>query len=153
MSAPSSSRRRERRVASLASPWLLVVALSALLLIAAPAQARDRKPPIFGGVKSATTCIPGPIGAGRTSSYHLTWEPAKDNVTPPSGIVYNIYQATMPGGENFSTPTYTSAPGATSFDTPQLSSIETFYFVVRARDRAGNEDSNTVEKEGQNLCL
>jgi hypothetical protein len=59
----------------------------------------------------------------------------------------------MPGGENSPTPTHTSAPGTNSFDTSQLSSIETFYFVVRARDRPGNEDSNTVEKEGQNLCL
>lgn len=131
----------------------MAFALVALLVIAAPAQARDRKPPIFAGIKSATTCIPGPIGPGRTSRYHLTWEPAKDNKTPRRRIVYNIYRATMPGGENFSTPTYTSAPGATSFDTPQLSSIETFYFVVRARDRAGNEDANTVENEGQNLCL
>jgi hypothetical protein len=30
-----------------------------------------------------------------------------------------------------------------SFDTPKLPSAETFYFVVRPRDRAGNEDSNT----------
>ena len=153
MSTSRSSKRRERRVASLASPWFLVFALTALLVIAAPAQARDRKPPVFAGIQSATTCIPGPIGPGRTSSYHLAWESAKDNVTPPGMIVYNVYQATKPGGENFSTPTYTSAPGATTFDTPQLSSIETFFFVVRARDRAGNEDSNTVEKEGQNLCV
>jgi hypothetical protein len=25
--------------------------------------------------------------------------------------------------------------------------------VVRARDKAGNEDSNTIEREGQNLCV
>jgi hypothetical protein len=29
----------------------------------------------------------------------------------------------------------------------------TFYFVVRARDQLGNRDSNTVEREGQNLCV
>jgi hypothetical protein len=74
-------------------------------------------------------------------------------VTPSSKIIYNIYQATTSGGEDFSAPTYTTAPGATSFDTPQLPSTKTFYFVVRARDQAGNEDSNTVEREGQNLCL
>jgi len=30
---------------------------------------------------------------------------------------------------------------------------ETFYFVVRAVDRAGNVDSNPVEQQGQNLCV
>jgi hypothetical protein len=121
----------------------------------APAQARhkDQIPPTFAGLKSATTCIPGPIGEGRTGSYHLSWEAATDNVTPSNKIVYNIFQATTAGGEDFSQPTYTTTPGATSFDTPQLSSVKTFYFVVRARDQAGNEDSNKVEREGQNLCL
>jgi hypothetical protein len=110
-------------------------------------------PLTFAGLKSATTCIPGPIGEGGTGSYHLSWEAATDNVTPPGSIVYNIYQATTAGGEDFSQPTYTTAPGATAFDTPQLSAVKTFYFVVRARDQAGNEDSNKVEKEGQNLCV
>jgi hypothetical protein len=132
---------------------LVVAAVATPLVIAAPAQARDHKPPMFAGIKSATTCIPGPIGPGRTSAYHLTWEAAKDNATPSRKIVYNVYQATMPGGEDFSQPTFTTAPGVTSFETPQLSSLETFHFVVRARDRAGNEDSNTVEREGHNLCV
>src|SRR6266567_689812 len=89
----------------------------------------------------------GPIGEGGTSSYHLSWEAAKDNVTPSSKIVYNVYQATTAGGENFSQPTYTTAAGVTSFDTPQLPTGKTFYFVVRARDQAGNEDSNTTERQ------
>jgi len=143
-----------RRSSSKAHLTLLVVTLAALLLLSAPAQAgrRDHRPPVFAGLKSATTCIPGPIGGGSSSSYHLAWDPAKDNVTPSAKIVYEIYQATKPGGEDFSTPTYTTAPGMTSFDTPQLSTATHFYFVVRAHDRAGNEDSNTVEREGQNLC-
>ena len=143
-----------RRPSSKAHLTLLVVTLAALLLLSAPAQAgrRDHRPPVFAGLKSATTCIPGPIGGGSSSSYHLAWDPAKDNVTPSAKIVYEIYQATKPGGEDFSTPTYTTAPGATSFDTPKLPTGSTFYFVGRARDRAGNEDSNTVEREGQNLC-
>ena len=59
----------------------------------------------------------------------------------------------MSGGEDFSVPTYTAAAGATSFDTPPLPADKTFYFVVRARDRAGNGDSNKVERQGQNLCV
>ena len=108
---------------------------------------------MFAGLESATTCIPGPIGAGTTASYHLSWEPATDKVSPSSAIVYDVYQASASGGEDFSMPTYTTPPGATSFDTPPLPADETFYFVVRATDEAGNTDSNTVEREGVNLCL
>jgi hypothetical protein len=133
---------------------LLMVAAAVLLVIGPPAAAkRDRIPPTFAGLKSATTCIPGPIGGGRTTSYHLSWDPATDNVTPSSKILYDVYQASKPGGENFSTPTYTTPAGATSFDTPPLATDESFYFVVRARDRAGNRDSNTVVRQGQNLCV
>jgi hypothetical protein len=154
MSTSSSSHTRRPSSTAFTRLPLVAMAATALVLLSAPAQAsgRDHRPPLFAGLKSATTCIPGPIGAGSTSSYHLAWDTAKDNVTPPAKIVYEIYQATKPGGEDFSTPTYTTAAGATSFDTPQLSTATYFYFVVRARDRAGNEDSNTVEREGQNLC-
>ena len=34
-----------------------------------------------------------------------------------------------------------------------LPADETFYFVVRARDRAGNRDSNPVERQGVNMCV
>jgi hypothetical protein len=39
------------------------------------------------------------------------------------------------------------------FDTPQLPTEETFFFVVRARDKAGNSDSNLLERQGVNLCV
>jgi hypothetical protein len=145
---------KPRRRPSAGATVLLLLAAALLLVISPPAEAKrkDRIPPTFAGLKSATTCIPGPIGGGRTTSYHLSWDPATDNVTPSSRIVYDIYQATAPGGEDFSTATYTTPAGATSFDTPPLPTDKSFYFVVRARDRAGNRDSNTVEREGQNLC-
>jgi hypothetical protein len=112
----------------------------------------DRTPPTFAGLLSATTCIPGPID-GQTASYQLSWDPATDDVTPSKQIVYDIYQATKSGGEDFSAATYTVRHGATSFTTPPLPANQQFYFVVRARDRAGNEDSNLVEREGVNLCV
>jgi hypothetical protein len=119
----------------------------------AAAKWRDHTPPTFAGLKSATTCIPGPIGPGRTSRYHLRWNPATDNLTPSSKIVYDVYRAPRSGGEDFSKPSYTTPPGATSFDTPPLPADKHFYFVVRARDRAGNRDSNKVERRGVNLCV
>jgi hypothetical protein len=125
------------------------------LVISTPAEAKraDHTPPSFAGLKSATTCIPGPIGGGRTTRYNLRWDPATDNVSPSKKIVYDIYQANKSGGEDFSKPTYTTSAGATSFTTPPLATDKYFYFVVRARDQAGNSDSNRVEREGQNLCL
>jgi hypothetical protein len=136
---------------------LLFVMAMVLSLVSPPAAraSRDKVPPTFAGLESAITCIPGPIGGDRTAVYHLTWSPATDNRggTPRRWIVYDIYQATTPGGQDFSVPTYTTAPGRTSFDTDPLPVNETFYFVVRARDRAGNSDSNAVERQGQNLCV
>ena len=133
----------------------LLPALFILLLVAPSAaarSARDAQPPKFAGLVSATTCVPGPIG-GRKTSYTLRWEPAADNVTRPKRIVYDVYQASVPGGEDFTAPTYTTAAGATSFVTPPLPADQAVFFVVRARDAAGNRDSNTVERQGQNLCV
>jgi hypothetical protein len=136
------------------APRLLLVAAIAALLAGASAQAnrRHHHPPVFGGLKSATTCIPGPVGEGRTSSYHLSWEAARAGATRAGKIVYEVYQATAPGGEDFSNATYTTPAGVRAFDTPPLASGKVFYFVVRARAGAHNEDSNTVERQGQNLC-
>ena len=113
----------------------------------------DRTPPRFGGLKAATTCIPGPVGEGRTAAYHLRWDPATDNVSPVSAIVYDVYQATTSRGEDYTTPAYTTQPGEVSYTTPLLPSTKTYYFVVRARDEAGNRDANRVERAGMNLCL
>jgi hypothetical protein len=150
MNASSSSQRHRRSAAASAS--LLSVIVIAMLVISSSAEAKKKGHIAFAGLTAATTCIGGPIGGGRTSSYHLSWEPAIEK-NKHSRFVYEVYQATAPGGENFSTPTFTTAPGVTSFDTPQLPTEDIFYFVVRARDQAGNEDSNTVEREGQNLCV
>jgi hypothetical protein len=123
--------------------------------VGAKSSPTDHKPPLFAGLSSATTCIPGPISpaVGRNTPYYLRWNPASDDQTPASQIVYDVYQSSTSGGEDFSAPTYTTAPGASSFTTPPLTSSSTWFFVVRARDRAGNRDSNRVERMGQNLCV
>jgi hypothetical protein len=145
-----SGRRRSARATFLP---LLAAVLAATVGAPTAAGSKDFTPPKFAGLESAITCIPGPIGGGRTSAYTLSWDPATDDVTPARKIVYDVYQAERPGGQDFSAPTYTTRAGATSFTTPPLSTDRYFYFVVRARDRAGNSDSNTVERQGQNLCV
>src|SRR5436309_12946187 len=134
-----TSEPRRRRSAGVRS--ILVLLVGAVILAASPAadaKRRDHTPPTFAGLKSATTCVPGPIGGGRTTSYTLRWDAATDNVSPSSTIVYLVYQANLPGSEDFSTPNYTTAAGATSFATPPLPADKAVYFVVRARDPAGN---------------
>ena len=137
-----------------AASAIALLALTAGLAVGGYARgpSPDRTPPTFAGLKSATACIPGPID-GQTASYRLDWDQAKDDVTPSTQIVYEIYQATKPGGEDFSSATYTTRHGATTFTTPPLPADQSFYFVVRARDRAGNLDSNQVERAGVNICV
>jgi hypothetical protein len=100
----------------------------------------------------AYACTPGPQRPGQTTPFALTWNAASDAVTPSSQIVYDVFMSTTPGGEDFAQPTWITAPGVTRFTTPGLPSHGTFYFVVRARDQAGNEDQNTVERTGIDPC-
>jgi len=99
----------------------------------------DVTPPGFGGLVSATAVSVSPW-------INLQWDPASDDQTPAAGIVYLVYMATTSGGENLSVPNFTTSPGATSFSATGLSPGTRYYFIVRAKDAAGNIDSNTVEK-------
>jgi hypothetical protein len=112
--------------------------------------------PTFAGLVSATTCpSPEPVGADvlpRPTGYRLIWDAATDPVTPSSQIVYDIFVATTPGSEDYATPTYTTTPGATTFVTPSVPRNGPLYFVVRARNAAGREDANTVERQGVIQC-
>lgn len=109
--------------------------------------------PAFAGLITATTCNSlAPQILPRPASYTLTWEAATDPVTPRSAIVYDVFLATTPGAENYSQPTWTTSPGVTSFTTPDVPHSGAVYFVVRARDNAGNEDDNTVERQGVSQC-
>ncbi|HEX3977352.1 MAG TPA: hypothetical protein VHW96_13885 [Solirubrobacteraceae bacterium] len=113
--------------------------------------------PTFGGLISAVRCpSPQPVRAPRlvprAGGYTLTWTAATDPVTPSSQLVYEIFVASSPGGEDYATPTYATSPGVTSFLTPGVPPSGTQYFVVRARNAAGHEDANTVEKQGIIEC-
>jgi hypothetical protein len=114
----------------------------------------DVMSPKFDGLARATTCIPGPVGGPiRNSSYVLTWKAATDDATPSSAIIYEIFEVHESGTEDYAHPAYVTAPGATTFVTPALPDNVPHYFVVRARDEAGNRDHNAVERLGVNLCV
>jgi len=98
----------------------------------------DVTPPTFGGVVSAN--------AVSSARINLQWNPASDDRTLAANIVYLVYRATTSGGENLSVPNFTTLHGVTSFSVTGLSPSTRYYFIVRAKDAAGNIDSNTVEK-------
>jgi hypothetical protein len=107
--------------------------------------------PTFGGLARATTCIvltANPPVERRI--FTLSWNPATDPTTPSSAIVYDIYYSPAPGGEDYLDPTWTTAAGATSFSASVGPGPA--YFVVRARDRAGREDQNRIERAGVSMC-
>lgn len=99
---------------------------------------KDVAPPTFNGLQSAL-----PIS---TTQIDLSWNPASDNLTATANVVYQIYMATTPGGQNYASPSFTTAAGATSHSVTGLQPNTTYYFVVRATDSGGNQESNSIEK-------
>ncbi len=85
--------------------------------------------------------LTGAADAGTTQSVDLIWSAATDS-SPP--ITYNIYWATSSGAQNFTTPNATSSSG-TGGTVSSLTDGQIYYFVVRAEDAAGNEETNTVQ--------
>ncbi|MFI5304027.1 MAG: hypothetical protein ACHQYP_04455 [Nitrospiria bacterium] len=110
----------------------------------------DVTPPTFetdasGQQEGMISASPGTCG-----SILLRWALATDDVTLTTDIVYYIYQSTSPRQENLSAPTYQSPAGVVQYLVTNLSPSQTYYFVVRARDQAGNlsvvDPSNLVER-------
>jgi hypothetical protein len=101
---------------------------------------------------SATSDVTAPVFNGATSAKKLTttsvsvnWDQATDDRSAAEKIVYDVYLATSPGGQNFTAPTATSSPGATTMTLVNQPSGVDYYIVVRARDESGNRDENTTE--------
>lgn len=99
--------------------------------------------PQFNGLESITDVTSG--------SMVLHWSPATDDTTPQGLMQYLIYLSLTPGGEDLSTPSFTSDPGQTSFTVTGLSPNTTYYFIVRAMDQAMLTDSNTRELSATTL--
>jgi len=99
---------------------------------------QDYAPPTFEGLQFAN-----PISA---TQIDLFWVPAYDYCTLEEDFVYQIYMMAETSGEqNFASPTYTTDPGAISFSVTGLQPGTDYFFVVRATDSNGNQDSNSIE--------
>lgn len=95
--------------------------------------ASDRTAPGFAGLTGA---------APRANAVFLDWLPASDETTQPASLTYLIYRSTTPGAQDFSAPTFITARGALSYRDSGVAAENTYYYVVRARDEAGNIDAN-----------
>jgi Big-like domain-containing protein/fibronectin type III domain protein len=104
----------------------------------------DSTPPTFGGATAATT--------QSNTDVQLDWTAATDTVSASSAIVYEVCVSTTSGacGTSFAA-SRTSSPGATSLLVSGLLSNTTYFFVVRAKDQAGNADGNVVEVSATTL--
>lgn len=96
----------------------------------------DTLAPIFAGLVTATA-----VG----DAVYLQWDAATDDVTLPPYIAYRVYRATTSGAENFGSPIITTALGQLSYLDAGLTPGTTYYYVVRALDQEGNQDTNVVE--------
>src|SRR5204863_8821392 len=94
----------------------------------------DQIPPVFAGL--------GAVKLTDATHVRLTWKPAVDNVSPASEIRYRLY---VPSFGTVGTPKGETRPGETFFELSVTPGV-TYYFLVRAIDRAGNEDSNLTVK-------
>ena len=119
--------------------------LAAAVAVGIPTEPGDNpgggSEPTFNGLNSA-------IVTG-VDTLTLSWTAATDDVSDSANIVYDIFQASTAGGQVFGTPTHTTAAGATSFNVTGLARDTDYFFVVRARDEAGNSDTNTTETQKQ----
>jgi hypothetical protein len=104
----------------------------------------DVTPPAFAGARTAT-----PL----SQAVRLTWDAATDQVTPAASLVYLVYQATQSGAQDFTAPVLETAPGATEITVTGLGLDTEYFFVVRARDAAGNVDANTAEVSATTLAV
>lgn len=106
----------------------------------------DNEPPVF----SDTWRSAEPLGPGEV---RLRWAPARDpqDRTPPGELTYAVYLGRPPAPVDLQVPWSLVANGATETVVRGLEPLTEYAFVVRARDRAGNEDHNEHEVRATTL--
>lgn len=107
-------------------------------------NANDMTPPRFEGVQGFT-----PL----SQAVRLDWQPATDDVTQEANIDYLVYVADESGGQDFAAAEVETTAGAVQATVSGLEPGGQYFFVVRARDAAGNIDTNTKEIVGSPLAI
>ncbi len=98
----------------------------------------DTMPPSFVGLVAADSLSPGDI--------RLDWAPAIDNQTRSDEITYEIFVGSSPDQFDFTNPMFSTTGGVTSIIATGFTPGNLYYFVVRAKDKAGNVDTNNVHR-------
>jgi len=106
----------------------------AYVTAAAPATT-DTLAPTFAGLTSATV-----VGSGEV---RLGWTAGTDNLADSSTLIYDVYQSTG-STVSFTSPSFSTAPGAAAVAVTGLSPSTQYSFAVRARDPSGNRETNGV---------
>jgi len=80
------------------------------------------------------------------SAISLAWFPAVDPAggSPSSRLRYAVYQGPSPDAIGYDRPAVLTLPGALQCIVGGLEAATDYFFVIRPRDEAGNEDDNTV---------
>jgi hypothetical protein len=102
----------------------------------------DTDAPSFTGGTNIVATAGGPPGSGMIN---LSWSAATDATGP---ITYYVYGSTVLGGEDYGIPVAAGVSAPSVSTTITLTSGVVYYFVVRARDAAGNEDANVTQSAG-----
>ncbi|MCA9606821.1 MAG: hypothetical protein KC619_14545 [Myxococcales bacterium] len=102
-----------------------------------PSVCADTTPPVFAGITAAE-----PRGSG----VEVCWTDGSDDVSPSGSLRYAVSLATAPGIEPPAWTRWVSEVGAACLTIPGLVPDQTYCFVVRAADEAGNRDANLIER-------
>jgi hypothetical protein len=103
----------------------------------------DLFPPLFPGLGAVQS-------GGHCGETVLSWPPAAESCSAPPR--YNVYRSTSPGLAPSAANRIASVLGTGYVDTALVPN-QTYYYKVRARDAAGNEETNTQERSASALIL
>ncbi len=96
----------------------------------------DETVPTFGGVTAVVATTP--------TSLRVCWDAASDDRTATADLLYDVYLAEGADAPDTSAPPFlTTLPGRGSADLLGIKSGTKYTLLVRARDEAGNRDTNT----------
>lgn len=114
--------------------------------LAEATAAVDCVPPVFGGLQSALKA---------DARVTLAWDSVAETSETSFPIDFRVYRSLTSGGQDFASPLVPSPeaseileelePMNTQFIDFDVTNGETYFYVVRAADAVGNEESNVVE--------
>ncbi|MDJ0840520.1 MAG: immune inhibitor A [Acidobacteriota bacterium] len=107
---------------------------------AATATGACTTPPTFAGADAATNLQTAQC------AIQVSWSAGTANCG--TGVTYNVYRSTTSGFTPSGANAITSGETGLSYTDTTAQNATTYYYIVRAEDSSGNEDTNTNEVSG-----